>query len=181
MAEERGDERLKKETLSVARQSREEGDRRVTESREVSEAERLEMFQMQMYNDALPDLPEIPGFHTCWLTTTNPRDSIHMRTRLGYVPVTAADVPGLEYATVKSGEYAGLISVNEMLAFKLPLSLYQAYMKEAHYKRPLAEEEKLNDISDTLREQIERSGSRLMEGDGMTELRQSAPSLDDFV
>lgn len=180
MEEERMDDRLKKE-LGVARRPRGLDDRQATENREVTEDERLEMFRLQMYNDALPDLPNIPGFHTCWLTTTNPRDPIHRRMRLGYEPIKAADIPGMEYASVKSGEWSGCISINEMLAFKLPESLYQAYMTEAHYTAPLHEEEKLNEISDSLREQAERSGSRLAEGDGMEDLRQRAPALSDFL
>ena len=40
------DERLKKE-LGVGRQSREMGDRQVTENREVTDDDRLEMFRAQ--------------------------------------------------------------------------------------------------------------------------------------
>lgn len=179
MTEERMDDRLKKE-LGVARRSREIDDRRVTENRVVSDDERLEMFRMQMHNDALPDLPNIPGFHVCWLTTTNPRDPIHRRMQLGYEPVKPDEVPGLEFATQKTGEWVGFIAVNEMLAFKLPESLYQAFMKEAHYDAPLREENKLAETAEIMREQAERSGSRLIEGDGMEDMRFNAPQLTDF-
>jgi hypothetical protein len=77
------DERLKKE-LGASRRSRAMDDRSVTERREVSEDDRLRMFQNQLFNDALPDLPEIPGYHVCWLATTNPRDSIHRRMQLPF-------------------------------------------------------------------------------------------------
>jgi hypothetical protein len=123
------DERLKKE-LGVGRQSREMEDRQVTENREVTEDDRLEMFRAQLFNDALPDLPDMPGYHVCWLTTTNPRDPIHRRIQLGYEPIKASDVPGMEFASVKTGEYAGLIGVNEMLAFKLPETLYQGLCRK---------------------------------------------------
>lgn len=169
-----GDDRLKKE-LGVNRRSREMSDRPVTQRRDVSDNDRLEMFRQQLFNDALPDLPEIPGFHLCWLTTTNPRDSIHRRMQLGYEPVRPEEVPGMEYASVKTGEWSGFIGVNEMLAFKLPMTLYQAFMQEAHHDAPLREEEKLAETAEIMREQAARSGSTMYEGDGMTALRQEAP------
>lgn len=180
MADERNDERLKKET-DVARSSRGLADRMVTENRNVTDDERLEMFRMQMFNDALPDLPEIPGYHLCWLTTTNPRDPIHRRIQLGYEPIKAEEVPGLEYASLKTGEWAGMVGVNEMIAFKLPESLYRAYMREAHYAAPLREEQKLSEVADSLREQAERDGGRIIEGEGMADLRLAAPAPRDFL
>jgi len=177
--EDRMDDRLKKE-LGVARRSRGMGDRQVTENRGISDDDRLEMFRAQLFNDALPDLPEIPGYHVCWLTTTNPRDPIHRRIQLGYEPVKAEEVPGMAHASVKTGEYAGMIAVNEMLAFKLPESLYQRFMKEAHHDAPLREEDKLAEVADMMRQQAEQSGSRLIEGDGMEDFRHEAPRLTQF-
>ena len=165
------DERLKKH--SADRDSREVTERTVTENREVNEDERVEMFRQQFFQSALPDLPKIPGWHTCWLTTTNPRDSIQSRTRLGYEPVKPSDVPGWEYATLKSGEHQGLIGVNEMLAFKLPMSLYERFMKEVHHDAPLREEGKLKETADFLADQAERSNSSLLMGDGSKEIGQS--------
>lgn len=154
---------------------RRDEDRAVTENREVTEADRLEMFRNQLFNDALPDLPPIPGYHLCWLTTTNTRDPIHRRMQLGYEPLRADEVPGMEFASLKTGEYAGMIGVNEMIAFKLPLSLYQGFMDEVHHKAPLAEEEKLNALVDRMRSEAEAAGAALIEGDGMTDLRGPMP------
>ena len=176
---EEADGRLKKE-LGVDRTSRAMEDRKVTERRDVSDDDRLRVFQEQMFNDALPDIPKIPGYHVCWLTTTNQRDSIQRRAQLGYEPVRPEDAPGLEFATVNSGEMAGLISVNEMVAYKLPDRLYQAFMKEAHYSAPLREEQKLADTADQIRQQAESSGSRIIEGDGIEDLRLSAPRIEGF-
>lgn len=159
------DERLKK-TAGDSRTNRVLQDRAVTESRELSEDERVAMFRQQFFQSSLPDLPAIPGWHTCWLTTTNPRDSIQMRIRLGYEPVKADDVPGWEYATLKTGDWQGFIGVNEMLAFKLPLSLYEKYMREAHHDAPLREEEKLTDTAEFLEQQAKSSKSRITVGDG---------------
>lgn len=166
------DERLKR-TADPARVSRDMQERKVQENREVSDADRVEMFRQQFFQSALPDLPEIPDYHTCWLTTMNPRDSIQARMRLGYEAVKPSDVPGWEYATLKTGEYAGFIGVNEMLAFKLPMKLYRLFMEEAHFNAPAREDEKLVAMTEGLREQAERMGADVIEGDGMRDLRKS--------
>ncbi len=129
---------------SEARGDRAMTDRQVTEDRELTDDERLNEFRMSMFQSALPDLPLIDGFHVCWLTTTNPRDSIPARMRLGYEPIRAHEIPGWEHTSVKTGEYEGMIGVNEMVAFKLPMQLYEAYMYEAHHRAPLEEEGKLD-------------------------------------
>lgn len=165
------DERLKK-SAGEGRESRAMNDRAVTENRVISDDERVEMFRQQFFQSALPDLPKIDGWHLCWLTTTNPRDSIQMRMRLGYEPVKPEDVPGWEYAAVKSGEWTGFIGVNEMLAFKLPQSLYEKFMKEAHHDAPMREEEKLTDTTEFLEQQARAGKSRIDVGDGLQELGQ---------
>lgn len=173
------DDRLKKE-LDVGRQDRATIDRQVAENREVSEDDRLEMFRAQLFNDALPDLPDMPGYHVCWLTTTNPRDPIHRRIQLGYEPIKAAEVPGMEFASIKTGEWQGLVGVNEMIAFKLPMSLYQKFMQEAHHDAPLREENKLAETAEIMRQQAEGSGSTLFEGDGLQEMREHNPRYGIF-
>jgi hypothetical protein len=178
------DSRLKKNAdfdVVSRRDTRRTEDRQVTEDRNVSEDDRLEMFRNQLFNDALPDLPNIPGYHVCWLTTTNPRDSIHRRMQLGYEPVKPDEVPGLEYASLKTGEWAGFICVNEMLAFKLPQSLYERFMQEAHHDAPLREEDKLAEVADLMRQQAERAGTTMYEGDGMQEMRDHQPRRGVFT
>lgn len=138
-------------------------DRAATQNRELSDEERLDEFRKSFFQSVLPDLPTIEGFHVCWLTTTNPRDSIAGRTRLGYTPIKAEDCPGWEHASMKGGEYPGCIGVNEMIAFKLPMRLYEAFMYEAHHAQPLAEEEKLSSVIDVIREEASaaaKSGAR---------------------
>lgn len=177
------DARLKKDIDVVGRRedTRRSQDRQVTESRELSEDDRLEMFRMQLHNDALPDLPEIPGYHMCWLTTTNPRDPIYRRIQLGYEPVKPEEAPGMAHASIKTGEWAGMLGVNEMLAFKLPMSLYQKFMQEAHHDAPLREEDKLAEVAEMMREQAERSGSTMYEGDGLSEMRENSSRRGIFA
>jgi hypothetical protein len=164
------DERLKK-IADPARASRTSQNREVTEKRELSDDDRVEMFRQQFFQSALPDLPPIDGYHTFWATTANPRDTINNRIRLGYEPIKPEDVSGYDYITIKTGEYAGFIGVNEMLALKLPMRLYQAYMTEAHFDAPRREDEKLVAMTEGMREQVERAGGKLIEGDGMQDLR----------
>jgi hypothetical protein len=139
----RSDARLNA-TGSETRKDRHEEDRAVTQNRELTDDERLEAFRKTFFQSALPDLPPIEGYHVCWLTTTNPRDPIHARIRLGYEPIKSMDVLGWEHASLKTGEWIGCIGVNEMVAFKLPMKLYESYMYEAHHRQPLEEEGKLN-------------------------------------
>ena len=129
---------------SGARTDRRMTDRNVTQDRALSDDERVAEFRQQFFQSALPDLPKIPGYHVCWLTTENPRDPIHSRVRLGYEPIRESDIPGWEHSAIKSGEFEGCIGVNEMVAFKLPLVLYEEYMRINHHEQPLAEEEKLS-------------------------------------
>ncbi len=164
-----------------ARQSKGADDRSLSQDRQLTDEERLDMFRSQFSQAALPDLPPIPGYHICWLTTTNPRDTIAMRARLGYEPVKPEDVPGWDHATIKTGEYAGLIAVNELLAFKLPLNLYEQYMREAHHDAPMREQEKLTANVDVLQEGARQKGADVVEFDGMRELREPGPPVPTFA
>jgi hypothetical protein len=86
----------------------------------------------------------------------------------------------MELVTQKTGEYAGCVAVNEMLAAKLPLSLYHRYMQEAHHDAPLREEEKLEETAMLMKEQAERAGGRLLESDGMRDVGDYAPTRGIF-
>ena len=164
------DERLSKQTVN-ARNSRTSQNRQVTEDRETTDAERLEMFRAAHAQAALPDIPPIPGFHVVWLTSTNSKDSLQMRHRQGYEPVVNEDVKGFEFVADKGGQTDGLIRVNEMVAYKLPMHLYNLYMRENHHYAPAREETKLTDASVQVSEQAKRNKSRVDEGDGVEALR----------
>ncbi len=138
------EERLRNDS-SDDRQDRTMLDRAVTESRELSDEDRIEAYRMQSFQHVLPDIPPIPGYHTCWISTTSQNDTVLARMRMGYEPVTRADIPGWDFdkSSLKTGEYAGFIGINEMLAFKIKDSLYQAYMKIAHHDKPNQQDAKL--------------------------------------
>lgn len=169
------DGRLKR-SEDETRENRGRRDRSATESRELSDDDRLEMFQSQFFQAALPDLPKIPGFHVCWLTTQNPRDPIMGRLRLGYELIRAEELPGYEAVSLKTGEYAGCIGVNEMLAAKLPERLYQQYMTEAHHAAPDREQEKLTDTARQIQRDLRAAGADAELGDGMVGLEETRPT-----
>ena len=162
------DSRLSRE--GTQRTERSTQDREVSQDHELTDQERLDALRRSYFAQALPDLPKIPGYHTIWLTTTNSRDPISGRIRLGYEPLSAADFPGWEHAALKTGDYMGFIGVNEMLAFKLPMRLYEMYMREAHHDAPNREEEKLNATIDTIAQEAERRKAKVIVEEGSQEL-----------
>lgn len=175
------DSRLKRASED-SRVDRHSTKRTVKKNRHLTDSKRLDMFRRQFFQSALPDLPKIKGYHVCWLTTTNPRDPIHARMRLGYTPIKDTEIPGYSSMRITSGEHAGCIGVNEMIAFKLPLHLYKAYMREVHHDAPLEEERKLRAAIDLANESLAEQGlgkkTRIVEEEGNSELGRSrkAPS-----
>lgn len=165
------DTRLSKQTVST-RKSKASHTRQVTEDRQWTDADRLELFRAAAMQSALPDIPPIPGFHVVWLSSNNPRDTIQMRMRLGYVPVANEDVKGFEFVADKGGATDGLIRVNEMVAFKLPIELYNVYMLENHHYAPAREETKLTDAVTKVKKSLQAQGSDVDEGDGVDALRE---------
>ena len=159
VAKRRTDTRLNSDQSGV-RADRHMQDRSVTQDRQLSDDERVDEFRQQYFQSALPDIPKINGYHVCWLTTDNPRDPIHSRIRLGYEPIKSHEIPGWDHASIKTGEWAGCIGVNEMVAFKLPLHLYEAYMRINHHEQPLSEEEKLSSQIRAMEEEMNAAAKR---------------------
>jgi hypothetical protein len=139
------DSRLKKSLSAGGRESRASLDssREAPEQQFVSSEERRKMWKDEWTQSALPAIPEIKGWHLCWLSTTNSYDSIDKRIRLGYVPVKAEEVAGMEGNKVKAGEHAGFISCNEMLLYKIPMEMYQDVMAHFHHEAPLEDANKI--------------------------------------
>jgi len=176
------DNRLKKNT-TAGRESRGQDEVRANPADSMaSSEERRRMFRSEWFQEALPTLPEIPGFHTCWLSTTNQYDPIHKRLRMGYTPVTKEDLPdGYDHLRVKSGEHEGFISVNEMIAYKIPLDIYQDIMREMHHDAPMDEQTKIKVQQEQLLNAKDSNGKRLgqIEGDGMDfDLSRQAPIFE---
>jgi len=166
------------------RSLREADDRNHSESREEEDDERLEMFISTFLNNALPEMPEIPGYHLCWLSTTNTKDTIHMRLRIGYQLVKPEELRGEGWENVKltSGEYAGCVGVNEMVLGKLSNRLYQRYMQAVHHDMPMDEAAKMRYKVERLDEQARSVKGRVTPEDpsAYASLDASAP-VPDFV
>jgi len=172
--------RLKKSLKAGGRQDRssEDATRQPPQEKFISAQERRKMWSDEWTQSALPKIPELPGWHLCWLSTTNSYDSIDKRIRLGYVPVMADELPGFQNYKVKAGEHVGQISCNEMLLFKLPMEEYQALMTHLHYEMPNEEAEKIRVQVENLQGQRDSNGKSLvrLEGDGLGKLDQQPTS-----
>ena len=166
--------RLKQSLNAGGRQDRSNGEasRQAPEEKFISSQERKKMWSDEWTQSALPKLPNMDGWHLCWLSTTNSYDSIDKRIRLGYVPVKSEELPGYEDYRVKSGEHVGYISCNEMLLFKLPMDVFQDYMIEMHHDRPRDEAEKVRVQLESLQGQRDSNGKSLVnvEGEGLGNL-----------
>jgi len=105
--------------------------------------ERRKQMRNEWTQDVLPTPPKVPGWHFCWLSTTNSSDPIYRRMQKGYVPVKVSELAGFTPEHVSGGEFDGVISCNEMLLFKIEEVLYQDIMMYLHHELPMSEEELL--------------------------------------
>jgi hypothetical protein len=176
--------RLKKSLNAGGRNDRASGDasRSAPEEKFISTQERRKMWSEEWTQSALPKLPNMDGWHLCWLSTTNSYDSIDKRIRLGYVPVKSEELPGYENYRVKAGEHVGYISCNEMLLFKLPMDVYQDHMLYHHHELPREEAEKVRVQLESLQGQRDSNGKRLVdvEGEGLGSFDQQPSKLPVF-
>jgi hypothetical protein len=159
------EQRLKKSLVAGGRESRASEDVHRQEQAFAASQDIDKMWSDEWTQSALPKVPDIPGWHLCWLSTTNSYDTIDKRIRLGYVPVLADELPGFDNYRVKAGEHVGHISCNEMLLFKLPMDIYQKVMNHFHHIKP-------REMTDAILSQMEdlqgtdSSGHKLLKTEG---------------
>ena len=160
--------RLKKSITAGGRHTRasEDHSRLPAEESFASTQDIDQMWSDEWTQSALPKVPDIPGFHLCWLSTTNSYDTIDKRIRLGYTPVLADELPGFENYRVKAGEHVGHISCNEMLLFKIPMDLYQKVMTHFHYQKPMEATQAIMERMEELQQGVDSSGHRLLKTEG---------------
>ena len=174
------DARLKKTLNAGGRESRSSQDlsRAAPEEAFISKQERRKMWSDEWTQSALPKVPDIPGWHLCWLSTTNGYDSIDKRMRLGYVPVRADELPGFDNYRVKAGEDVGFIACNEMRLYKLPMEVYQEVMTQMHHEAPNEESDKVQIQVEQLQGNRDSSGRSLgsVEGEGFGNLNRNVPT-----
>jgi hypothetical protein len=171
------DTRLKKTLNAGGREQRssQDQDRAAPEEKFISKQERRKMWSDEWTQSALPKVPDIPGWHLCWLSTTNGYDSIDKRMRLGYVPVRAEELPGFDNYRVKAGEDIGFIACNEMRLYKLPMEVYQEVMTQMHHEMPNEESDKVQVQVEQLQGNRDSSGRSLgsVEGEGFGNLNRN--------
>lgn len=153
----------------------------VTDPDEKARRERLDAFRDRWQNSALPEIPRdlLPGFHLCWLSTTNTYDSIDKRMALGYEPVKASELgKGFEgLGKMSSGKFEGCVSCNEMVLFKLPEDVYQEVMRMLHLEDPLEHQRNITaQVRDTA--QGNKGGRSVLEG-GLLEMEKETQKANN--
>ena len=154
---------------SDIRTTRESEQRTLTEDRTLSDEQRLRNFRLAQ--GELPEIPAIDGYHVCWLTTTNQSDSIVKRLKMGYELIRAEEVPDMRHNSLKTGEYAGCIGINEMIAAKIPARLYQMYMKDAHHDQPMQAAQGIYDTIENMQADAKDSKGKLEVDEGFENLK----------
>lgn len=162
------DERIAKRALAnETHADRAASDRPVTENRESTDILRNEeLFAMvRDVNTKLPSPPAIPGYHMCWLTTTNQSDPIEHRLRIGYQLVKQFELPGFSLPTQQSAQVSDdHIRVNEMVLAKIGIDRFNTIMKYLHHDLPL---EQVQTLKNSIRIQKDGRGNDVAyTGDG---------------
>lgn len=187
------DERIaKRDNLGAARRGRPPLDRSAgRDSRDntdsIRRAERRAM--LSDVNTLLPHPPKMPGYHLYWATTTNTKDSIENRQRLGYEFVTRAELPDFHLNTQKSTELAeDRIMINEMVLMKINEADFIDDMLYKHHDLPT---ESIENLKNSVRMErdgkgrnIAFTGGEFQNGvsDGFQALRSnSTPSLNGVL
>ncbi len=158
-------------------------ERNTANAGDIERRERLEAFRDKWANSALPEISKdaIPGFHLCWLSTTNQYDSIDKRLALGYEPVKAAELgKGFEsLGKMSSGKFEGCVSCNEMVLFKLPEEIYQEVMRMLHLEDPL---EHQRNITSAVRSNSQegKGGRSILEG-GILEMEKETARANQNI
>lgn len=160
----------KPDANSADRTDRTMQDRAITENRELSDDDRVEMLRSGFLQTKLPNLPEIPGYHVCWLSTTNASDTIAWRQQIGYELLKPADVPGWIHGTCSHELFSGYVGVNEMIGAKIRKDLYDRVMRTLHHDEPAAMEAGIRRNIDGYAEDAESSGGRIEMEEGTARL-----------
>ena len=171
------DERI---VASVSRDDRSSADlaRTNDDGTALTIKERMQRIRSDWNQEVLPTPPKVPGWHFCWLSTTNSADPIYKRMQKGYQPVYVNELEGFSTTQVEDGEFKGVIACNEMLLFKIEAELYNEIMKFLHHELPMSEEEYLKanakpDIED-------KEGTELGTMEGFTNLARNVKAPTFF-
>jgi hypothetical protein len=167
-------DRISQETRRVPlgadeeRGSREQADAgRVDDGMELSQEERDQMLRDDAMQNMLPNPPKRPGVHYFWAAMAlQGGASIAWYQRLGYRPVKYEEMRGWADANMRSasGEYAGCITVNEMLLMQCSESDYQRYMRIVHHEKPNEEAGRVKDMIEAMKADVGEQNVRRPDG-----------------
>lgn len=155
------DSRIKRSTGETRQNRTEENTTRAAPEEKFPMAQERRRARNEFQQTVLPNIPDIPGFHLCWLATNSQYDPIHRRFSLGYTPVRSDEMPGYDTYKVKEGDQSGHIMCNEMLLCKMPMDIYQEIMLEHHHYQPMDEAEKIKIQQEQLVNQRDRTGKAM--------------------
>lgn len=157
---------------------------RTTDGLELTQDEREQMLRDDALQNQLPNPPRRPGVHWFWASLTNQYTSVTWYMRLGFRPVKFEEMEGWAEANMrgKSGDYAGCVTVNEMLLMRVDETSYQRYMKIVHHDKPMQEQHRMRDSMRSVQEAVaQESGQDLVrdatapgESSGMQSLDRTA-------
>lgn len=129
----------------------------------------IEMSYDPSEQTVLPKAPDIPGYHTVWLSFDSKYDPLNKRLNQGYSVVKSEEIPGFESVIPgSSGGADSSIRCNEMILCKTPISGktgHLARMFRDHHARPYQ-------LDMGLRAESEKHGEKVEAGlaDGFAEL-----------
>ena len=133
-----GDNRYERDMSS--REDGEDSHRNQDASSILSPQELRRALRSDWMQQILPNAPDMPGWHTCWLSTNSRTDSIQNRERMGYTPVKKSEMAGFDAQSMRSAGFDDLVTCNEMVLYKIPANTYQLMMSTLHHDMPIEAE-----------------------------------------
>lgn len=163
------DSRLVRDNAQEQRDARTSSDvgRASDPSEDLSFEERMRAIRDSSVTNILPVPPSIPGYHLCWLSTTNTADSITNRVRQGWQPVLASELPSFGSEVSKDSKYDGTIAFNEMLLYKIPKAKHDDLMMYYHHVKP-------NDDENQIRQNVQNAAMESSRGEQMQIIQEGA-------
>ena len=146
-----------------------DSDARTSDGTVMTPAERRAMLRSEWTQSALPNAPDIPGFHTCWLSTNSSYDPLHKRLKLGYQLVRRDEVKHFSIdpnLTNKSKDYQEYVTCVEMILAKIDMDTYHEVMQMFHHDMPLEQEASIRRQQETVEEQHGMNAPVTEIGDG---------------
>lgn len=137
------DERFARSSAPEVRGDRgsQEDAARTSDPGQLSADEFQKFLETESLGTRLPRPPVIPGWHTCWLTTTSQYDTIQNRMRFGYQLVRQSELPGFDPSNGQNlVGHEGTVTCNEMVLGKIREERYQQMMAYFHHQKPLEDE-----------------------------------------